>query len=120
MAHVTYWHTAKAGAAVAAYRVVRLGNADNTVIVATAATQPIIGVTGRSTASKAGDTVEVAINGVGKVQLGGNVTRGALLTAGTDGRAAATNTAGNRVVGIALASGKANDIVDVLLAAGSV
>ena len=55
--------------------------------------------------------------GIADIEFGGNVARGALLTADADGKAV-TAADGNRVIGIAEVSGAAGDIGQVLLAPG--
>jgi hypothetical protein len=86
-------------------------------VVATAATDKIIGVTQGKYA--AGETASIKLrNGSGtvKVKLGGTVAVGDRLTATTDGRLIATTTAANEVVGFALEVGAANDFVEAALA----
>ena len=61
--------------------------------------------------------MEFARAGIAAIEFGGNVARGALLTADADGKAV-TAADGNRVIGIAEVSGAAGDIGQVLLAPG--
>ena len=119
MARVSHWHPMRAQAAIAAYRLVETINADGDARQGAAAAAKLIGVSG-SRPVAANETVEVAITGIAKVEYGGNVTRGDLLTAKADGTAIATSTAGNRVVGVAMQSGVDGDIGEVLLSPGSV
>ena len=116
MSHVLMWRAADAGGAVASHRIVKYGDADGKVVQSAAAEDAHVGVSGRaSTAS--GGRVEIARAGIADVQYGGNVARGALLTADADGKAVAAAD-GNRVIGIAEVSGVAGDIGQVLLAPG--
>lgn len=109
-----------AGAAIAAYRIVKFDSDDNTVIQSAAATDAVLGVA-TSLPAASGERVDVILNGIAEVEYGGNVTRGALLTADSDGKAvAAAPSAGvnNRIIGIAYKSGVSGDIGSVLLTQG--
>ena len=116
--HVTHWAPLKAGAAIAAYRLVEIKTADNEVHQAAADTAKLVGAIGR-TAGASGDTVDIAIAGVAEVEAGADVTRGDLVTADADGKATPTTTAGKRIVGIAMGSAVAGDIFNVLLSPGT-
>lgn len=100
-----------AGGSISAKRIVKFGSADNAVVQAAAATDSLIGVSDLAAAS--GAQVDVVMNGIAIVEYGGNVTRGALLTADANGKAvAAAPSAGsnNRVVGVAMVSGVSGDL----------
>lgn len=103
-----------AGAAIAANRIVKFGASD-VVVQGAAATDYLLGVADSDAGS--GARVDVVMTGSVEVVLGGTVTRGALLTTDANGKAVVA-AAGNRVIGIALQSGVAGDIGDVLLAQG--
>lgn len=106
-----------AGAACRARRLAVFGAADNTVIEATGPAQPVIGVFDQVDAASA-DRVDVIMEGIAEVLLGGTVTRGAFLTSDAAGAAvAAAPAAGinNVVFGRALVSGVAGDIIPVHL-----
>ncbi len=110
------------GAIVTRYRIVKFGSDDDTVVQAAAATDSLIGVADSLGAAATDTRVEVIINGIAEVEYGGNVTRGALLTADSDGKAvAAAPTAGSnvRIIGVAAQSGVAGDIGSVILSHGS-
>lgn len=62
----------------------------------------------------------MVFSGIAEVEYGGNVTRGDLLTSDANGKAIATTTAGNRIIGIAMASGVSGDIGLALINPGSV
>lgn len=103
----------KATAALGTGILVKLSSGE--VVVATAATDKIIGVTENS--CDAGEVVSVRLlssSGTIKVKAGGNVAVGDLLTSDADGEVIATTTAGNRVVGQALESGVDNDLIEAL------
>lgn len=87
----------------------------NEVVVATAATDKIIGVTSNS--CEAGEVVDVRLlsaQGSSKFKAGAAVAVGDLLTTDADGEVIATTTAGNRVVGQALEAGVDNDLIEAL------
>lgn len=87
---------------------------DAAVTLASAATDLLIGVIQNK--PKSGEAVEVFGRwggGTGKVILGsGGATRGAFLTADADGKAVATTTGGDEVIGRALQAGDAGDIIE--------
>ena len=103
-------------------RIVKPGANDYGVAIAAAATDKLIGVTLPLISVIAGDSVEVAHDDIADVVLGGTVTRGDLLTSDANGAAiTATAAAGSnvRVIGIAVVSGVAGDIIPVLINPGS-
>lgn len=102
-----------AGAAVAAYRIVKFGASDSAVLQAAASTDAPIGVTGILGAAS-GERVDVILSGVAEVEYGGTITRGALITADANGKAVAAS-AGNQIIGRAMVSGVSGDIGSVLL-----
>lgn len=107
-----------AGAAIAAYRIVKFDSIDGQVIQAAAATDLIIGVSGRVAAAAIADRIDVIRAGLALVEYGGTVTRGTALTADASGRAvAAAPLAGMnvRVIGMAEVSGVSGDIGSVML-----
>lgn len=113
--------TLVAGAAIAARRIVKFGASDTAVLQAAAATDFIIGVSDLGAAS--GEYCDVIVDGIALVEYGGNVTRGALLTADSNGKAvtaAPAATATNRIIGVAMKSGVAGDIGSVLIEQSSV
>ncbi|MDA8086543.1 MAG: hypothetical protein M0Z75_07585 [Nitrospiraceae bacterium] len=105
---------AKCTAAIAtAYTIATPGADDDTFSVASAASNPLIGVF-QSTTVNAGDSVEVMVKGISNVVLGGTVTRGQAITANASGQGVAA-AFGNAVIGIALESGVSGDIIGVML-----
>ncbi|MFQ5737336.1 MAG: capsid cement protein [Thermodesulfobacteriota bacterium] len=115
--------SAKCTAALAtAYLIAKFGADDDTLSQATASTEELVGVF-QHTTSAAGEEVRVMLTGISRVVLGGTVTRGAYLTADANGKAvAAAPGAGVNayVVGQAMASGVAGDIIPVLLKQGRI
>lgn len=107
-----------AGGAIAAYRIVKF-SAEGTVVQASAATDVSIGITTRIPAAASGDRTEVVRSGIAEVEYGGNVTRGAKLTADADGKAVvAAPSAGvnNQIIGIAEVAGASGDIGSCMIA----
>ena len=104
--------------AVTRYRIVKFGSSDGNVVQAAAATDAMIGVVAELDAA-GGERVDVHLAGLAEVEFGGTVTRGALVTADSQGRAvAAAPAAGvnNRVIGVAMVSAASGDIASVLIA----
>ncbi len=122
-----------AGGTIAAYRIGKFGASDTIALQASAATDALIGVCIQPGGAAQGDRVDFVLSGVAEVELGDDVTRGALLTSDADGKAVAVarhthteNTAGTygqnattgaatagRVIGVAMCSGAAGDIGSV-------
>jgi len=87
--------------------------AANTVGLASAATDVLLGTLRNK--PEQNETAEVHLIGAGgtaKVKLGGSVTAGNFLTADSAGKAVATTTTGNYVLGRALEDGDADDIIE--------
>jgi hypothetical protein len=92
------------------YYIVKL-NSDGEVILATAATDAILGVL--DNAPEEGQTADVVLlNGCGtfKVKTGGNISKDAYVTTNGSGLAIATTTTGNRVIGRAVATTLSGDV----------
>lgn len=106
-----------AGGAIAANRFVMFGGDDDTVVVSTAASSAIIGASEETFDAATGERIDVIVAGIADIKLGGTVARGAAVTSDGTGQAVAS-ASGNRVAGIALASGVSGDIVPVLLSVG--
>ncbi len=109
----------KCGAAVPeAYTIAKFGADDDTMSLATGASDMLAGVF-QHTTTEAGEEVRLMMGGVTKIRLGGSVTRGHALTSDASGRgiSAAPATGSNaRVIGVSLASGASGDIVTMLIA----
>ncbi len=110
--------TFKAGADLSGsqYYLVKLSGTDGTtVVLATSATDKIIGVLENAPVS--GDNAVVRLissTGTGKVKSGGDITAGDKLTTNGSGKAISTSTSTNRVFGIALATTTSGDIVEYI------
>lgn len=100
------------------YRVVALGAADGVVIQSDGHAKANIGTSNIIGADTDAMRCDVVLSGIAEVEYGGEVTRGAWLTADADGKAIATTTAGHNVIGRALISGVAGDIGSVFLTNG--
>jgi hypothetical protein len=111
-----------AGAAIAAFRIVRFSAAE-TVVQAAAATESMFGVNSDLAVAN-GERCEVMTDGIAWIEAGAAVTIGALITADSVGRAVAGAPAAgvnNRVIGVALdAATAAGDQIRVLLSPGSI
>lgn len=117
----------KAGAAMTDCRN-RIMNYDENgnVILATDGTKPIVGIaliesglndiSGKDSGSvKTGDDVDIQIKDIGYVLAGEEISKGAEVTAGTEGTAVAAN-AGDYVAGIALTAVKKDEYCRVQIA----
>lgn len=122
MANLGLTKTFTATGAIPAYSLVKFGSNDGEVVAAAAATDKIIGVS-TEIAAASGERCDVQVDDIAFVLLGGSVTRGDLLTSDANGAgvtAAPAAGANNRIIGIAMKSGASGDVIDVLIAPGSV
>jgi len=109
-------------AAMLPYTVVKFGADDNTVSPATAVGDLLIGVIneiGHTAADVTnGSLCSITVSGIAELKLGGTVTRGQRLTINASGQgvnAAPAAGSNNQIIGLALKSGVAGDIIPVLL-----
>jgi hypothetical protein len=113
----------KGTAAIAtAFTIAKFGADDDTLSVAAASTDLLVGVF-QHTTTAANDEVRIMMSGISRVKLGGTVTRGNLITsdANAKGVAAAPAAGVNAyIIGQALASGVDGDIIPVLLSQGRI
>lgn len=110
-----------AGAAIVGNTIVKHGAADDTFITAAAATDLLIGVAARDFDAALGERIDILVQGIAPVKLGGAVTRGSPVTSNATGLGVAAAPAAGanvRIIGFAMQSGVANDVIDVLLAQG--
>lgn len=107
--------TCKASGAIPAFRIAKFGADDETIALASASTDALAGISIDVDAADKG-RVDIAEDGPHSVQLGGAVTRGDFLTAGTDGKAVKCTT-GN-FIAQARQSGVAGDIVYINICRG--
>lgn len=118
-------------------RIVKFDSADNLVVQAAAATDLSFGISKVPQSSRqrivqtgstppavpvvtaaAGDRIDIVLLGIAEVEYGGNVTRGAKLTADAQGRAVTAAPAtgvNNHIIGIAGMSGVSGDIGTVII-----
>jgi len=108
--------------AIGANLIVKFGADDLTVSPAAAATDLLLGITNEIALAALdvtnGNSVDVTLQGVGMLKIGGTIARGAKITANASGQgiAAAPSAGANaQVIGIAMRSGVANDIIPVLI-----
>jgi len=109
-----------AQAAVAGNLIVKPGTADFTVVPAAAATDLLLG-TADSLDKVTGEMVDLDLRPTAEVKLGAAVTRGQWLTSNAAGKAiAAAPAAGSnvQVIGRALKSGAAEDVIPYLRSLG--
>lgn len=102
----------------AAFLLAKPGADDDTFSQATASTEDLVGVF-QHTTTVAGEEVRLMLTGITRVKLGGTVTRGNKLTSDANGKAVAIGAvAGTNYnsIGIAMASGVADDIIPMLIA----
>lgn len=103
------------------YFIVKQDTADDTVVLASAASDFLLGVL--QNAPKQGELASVAVRsgqGTFKVVCGGSVTRGAKLTSDSNGKAVVTTNAGDHIIGYALQAGDASDVIEFMLSADRV
>lgn len=111
-----------AGGAIAANSIVKIGANDYDVLQGAAATDFLIGIS-TETSSIPAERTDVIMIGVGDLKINATVVRGALLTSDASGlgvTAAPGAGINNRIIGTALISGVAGDIIPVLIAPGPV
>jgi hypothetical protein len=108
-----------AAAGIGAFLIVKADAAPNSCVKAAAATDKILG-TSDELDHVAGEMVDIAVGPIGKVRLGAVVAAGDALTSNVDGKAIATTTTGNRIIGFAEQAGVLNDVITYLRAPGVV
>ena len=112
MSNVQLFKSYTAGAALAAYTLVKFSAAE-TVVAAAAVSDSIVGVS-HDIAAAIGERVDVVHDGIAFVVAGAAVAQGALLTSDASGRVV------NRTIGIAIEAATAlGDVIRVLLSPGS-
>ncbi len=105
-----------------AFTIGKFGADDDTLALAAASTDELVGVFQHITTT-AGERVRVMLTGITRIVLGGAVTRGGWITSDANGNgvAAAPGAGVNAaVIGKAMASGVAGDIVPMLIAPGRI
>lgn len=107
--------------AISANSIVKVGANDYGILQGAAATDKLIGITTEIAASS-GERTDVVLEGIADLKLGGTVARGDLVTSDASGQgvtAAPAAGSNNRIVGMAIISGVAGDIIPVKVAPGS-
>jgi hypothetical protein len=110
MAISSDYRSSLAEAAVAAYLIVKPGVAAGSVVPAAAATDKLMG-TNADLDKAIGELADIGVSAVHKVKLGGTVAAGDALTSDANGKAIATVTTGNRIIGYAEIAGVLNDVI---------
>lgn len=108
-----------AEAAVPRYRIVKPG-ATGGCVLATAATDKLLGTNGSEMGSAIGEVADVGVGPVPVVVLGGTVAAGDHLTSDASGKAIATTTIGHSTIGRARIAGVLNDEIPYLRGCGVV
>lgn len=103
--------------AVERYRIVKAGAAVGSCVKAAAATDKLLG-TSDELNHIAGEVVDLAVGPVPFVKLGGPVAAGDALTSDANGKAIATTTTGNRIIGFAEMAGVLDDEITYFRAPG--
>lgn len=112
-----------AGAAIAAYRIIKPGAADGQVLQGAAATDLLQGVNVQPGATASGDRIDVAHSGIHPVEAGGAIADGAWFTSDANGKAvAAAPAAGvnNQHCGKTLVTMADGDIAPALILLGQI
>lgn len=104
---------------VPAYTIVKFSTTDKTVVAASDETDSILGVNNNIGAAE-GDPIDVTLLGIAEVKLGGDVTRGDLITSDANGCGVKLTDAMLqadvcRALGMVLVSGVSGDVVPVLV-----
>jgi len=104
--------------AIAPYRIVKVGTVANSVIEATDATAPLLGISSSVASDTAGEPIGIYLTGgTAKVEASAAIAVGAKLTATTGGTAVTTTTAEDFAIGEALeAATAAGDIIECTIA----
>lgn len=105
-----------AGGAITPNRLVKMGSADQTVVLAAAATDKIIGVSVQNISYASGAVCDVVDGGEYEVVAGGTITRGDPITSDSAGAGVTAAPAGgtnNYIIGRALDSAVAGDLFTV-------
>jgi Uncharacterized conserved protein (DUF2190) len=113
----TLQKTFYAGAAVAANRIVKPGADDTKVVVGAAATDKLVGISD-NIGGAINEPIDVILDGIALVKLGGTVAFGDLITSDATGQGVATTTAANRYIGHAMEGGVSGDLIGVRIAPG--
>lgn len=111
-----------ADVAIPAFRIVKLGTADDRITLATGTFDASIGVS-MDIAASVGERCDVQLAGIAYVEAGQGILRGAFVTSDASGRgitAAPAAGANQAVIGRALETAAAGDVIRVLQSIGLV
>lgn len=103
--------------ALGAFRIAAAGTDDQTVVQASAGTDPLLGVT-TDVGAALGERVDVVLAGTAHVEFGDDIDYGEPLTSDANGKAVPA-VPGDRVVGTAMCGGADGDIGLMLITPGS-
>lgn len=98
-------------------KVVTFGAGNRKATLATAVANPLIGVT-TDIGTQSNGRVDVIMGGTALVKSGGTIVRGEKLTTDATGNVIAVSAGTDRVIGIAMESGVADDVISVLINQG--
>lgn len=94
---------------IASHRIVAFGSDDDTVTMASSATDSLVGISDLG-ADAIGDRLDVVMDDIAEVEFGGTITRGDPITSDANGKAIKATVAGSRIIGFAMVSGVVGDI----------
>lgn len=114
-----------AGGAINQRRFVKFGASDYAVLQASSAADAYAGISlpiggdSNTTAYESGQRVDIGIEGIYDLELGGTVTRGDFLTADANGKGIKVTAPGQRIGAIAEQSGVSGDYIQVRVIVGA-
>lgn len=100
------------------YRICAYGTADYSAKQATAATDALMG-TSDDLGTQANGRVDVCMGGLPEVEAGGTLAAGDPITSDAEGKAVKAEAAGNRIIGFAMISASAGDIIPYQFSPGT-
>ena len=113
-----YFKTMDAEGEIAPYRICAHGTADYAVKQATAATDALVG-TADELGTQANGRVDVCMGWLPEVEAGGTLAAGDPITSDANGKAVKATAGGNRIIGFAMTSASAGDIIPYQFAPGT-
>lgn len=106
--------TFTAATAIAKYRVVKLDAADDSVALATAVSDPLIGVSAAPADIASGARIDVTFSGIVLAEAGAAIDKNADLTVDASGRVVASAAGTDSIIGRALeAATAAGDVISI-------
>ena len=113
-----FFKTMDAEGEIAPYRICAHGTADYAVKQATAATDALVG-TADELGLQPNGRVDVCMGWLPEVEAGGTLAAGDPLTSDAEGKAVKAAAAGDRIIGFAMTSASAGDIIPYQFAPGT-